>query len=214
MSPITPLLPLHVLLHLLLLLLLPGDGVDGSLISNRGLRSQEPQMFAERSHTESQIRKALPQDFLSSYGRKWLRLLETSAPRSSQFVREFGLFPSQLFLTWLADERNWGNFDSSAVTSRSRTEVSRQSQYLNAFNSWLKQSKWKNPFLSAVTRSSRREGSRNLLPYFSFDSWFSVFQETFKRDMILNVGKVGGIILLYYLAPDLLSWINNTFGQG
>lgn len=46
----------------------------------------------------------------------------------------------------------------------------------------------------------------------SFDAWLDAFIHTLKRDTIFNVGKIGGIILLYYLAPGVLTWFTNTFG--
>ncbi|XP_042867637.1 uncharacterized protein LOC122250332 [Penaeus japonicus] len=45
----------------------------------------------------------------------------------------------------------------------------------------------------------------------SFDAWVNEFQSTFKRDMIFNVAKVGGIAFLYYFAPGVLTWIESTF---
>lgn len=54
---------------------------------------------------------------------------------------------------------------------------------------------------------------RRIMFFTTFDAWLAAFQQTFKRDMILNVGKVGGLILLHYLAPDLLAWLSNTFGS-
>lgn len=49
-------------------------------------------------------------------------------------------------------------------------------------------------------------------PWYSVDTWMGAFQSSFKRDMVLNAGKLGAIFLLYYLAPDVLVWINDNFG--
>lgn len=46
----------------------------------------------------------------------------------------------------------------------------------------------------------------------SLDAWLDELQSTFKRDMIFNVAKVGGIAFLYYFAPGVLTWIESTFG--
>lgn len=46
----------------------------------------------------------------------------------------------------------------------------------------------------------------------TFDAWLNAFMYTLKRDTIFNVGKIGGIILLYYLAPGVLYWFSDTFG--
>lgn len=46
----------------------------------------------------------------------------------------------------------------------------------------------------------------------SFQEWTTAFQSTLKRDAIYNFGKVGGIIILYYFFPGILSWITSTFG--
>lgn len=62
--------------------------------------------------------------------------------------------------------------------------------------------------------TERREMARNQIigPWNSFDTWLDDFIHHLRRDTILNVAKVGGIILLYYLAPGVLTWIENTFG--
>ncbi|KAK3858991.1 hypothetical protein Pcinc_034854 [Petrolisthes cinctipes] len=54
---------------------------------------------------------------------------------------------------------------------------------------------------------------RRIMLFTTLDAWVAAFQQTFKRDMIFNVGKVGGLILLHYLAPDLLAWFTDTFGS-
>ena len=81
---------------------------------------------------------------------------------------------------------------------------------------------------ASLLRSSRQEGGRwrcdgdkecwgrSLLPpeerFDSTEAWVDAFMYTFKRDTIFNVAKIGGIILLYYLAPDVLTWYNDSFG--
>lgn len=72
-------------------------------------------------------------------------------------------------------------------------------------------------FNPVVVRRRERDAvevdPRRIMLFTTFDAWLAAFQQTFKRDMILNVGKVGGLILLHYLAPGLLSWLSNTFGS-
>lgn len=46
----------------------------------------------------------------------------------------------------------------------------------------------------------------------SFDAWLDAFMYTLKRDTIFNVAKIGGLILLHYLAPGVLTWFSNSFG--
>lgn len=60
----------------------------------------------------------------------------------------------------------------------------------------------------------RRQVARSQIigPWNSFDTWLDDLTSHFKRDTILNVVKVAGIILLHYLAPGVLTWIDNTFG--
>ena len=46
----------------------------------------------------------------------------------------------------------------------------------------------------------------------SFEAWLDVFMYTLKRDTIFNVAKIGGLILLYYIAPEVLTWFSGTLG--
>lgn len=46
----------------------------------------------------------------------------------------------------------------------------------------------------------------------SLDAWLDAFMYTLKRDTIFNVAKIGGLILLHYLAPGMLTWFSNSFG--
>lgn len=57
-----------------------------------------------------------------------------------------------------------------------------------------------------------QSGVSRTLFYSSVGSWYSAFETTLKRDAIYNIGKVGGILVLYYFFPGALAWIHNTFG--
>jgi len=47
----------------------------------------------------------------------------------------------------------------------------------------------------------------------NFDSWADSFTMYFWRDMAFNVLKIVGLSALYYLAPGVLAWYTQTFGN-
>ncbi|XP_063883574.1 uncharacterized protein LOC135112739 [Scylla paramamosain] len=63
---------------------------------------------------------------------------------------------------------------------------------------------------------AKRYWRRSLAPpqarFGSFEAWLNAFMYTFKRDTIFNVAKIGGLILLYYFAPEVFTWVSGTLG--
>ncbi|MPC20994.1 hypothetical protein E2C01_013966 [Portunus trituberculatus] len=63
---------------------------------------------------------------------------------------------------------------------------------------------------------AKRYWHRTLTPpqarFGSFEAWLDAFMYTLKRDTIFNVAKIGGLILLYYFAPEVFTWVSGTLG--
>ena len=85
-------------------------------------------------------------------------------------------------------------------------------KFKNINNATISFSKLNTGFYFEKQKKLKR--SKRLAFYTSFDAWFSDFRFTFFRDLVFNVGKIGGLTLLYYFAPDLFNLINNSFNFG
>ena len=54
-------------------------------------------------------------------------------------------------------------------------------------------------------------GEKRTIFYTSIEDWFSDFRYSFIRDMAYNVGKIAALSLLHYFAPNVVTWLSNTF---